>query len=62
MDEETAKLRITAQPAQEEKLAQADIVIDTDGTMAETRHIFELAWNALTQRLARISEDVTIQA
>ena len=61
MDEETAKLRIAAQPAQEEKLAQADIVIDTDGTMAETRHIFELAWHDLTQGSVREYDEMTIQ-
>jgi dephospho-CoA kinase len=62
MDEETAKLRITAQPPQERKIAQADIVIDTDGTMAETRNNFELAWRDLTQGSVREYDEMTIQA
>ena len=47
MDEETAALRVNAQPPQAEKVARADVVIHTDGTMAETRLQFEAAWESL---------------
>lgn len=47
LDDETAGVRVNAQGAQEAKVARADVVIDTDGTMAETRQQFELAWERL---------------
>ena len=42
-----ARLRVEAQPPQEEKIAQADVVIRTDGTLAETRFQVMAAWQAL---------------
>lgn len=51
MDRETATVRVNAQSPQEEKVARADVVIDTDGTMADTRTYFELAWRAVAQEL-----------
>ena len=48
MDAETAAVRVNAQAPQEAKVAQADVVIDTDGTMADTRAQFDLAWQQLT--------------
>lgn len=47
MDAETAVMRVDAQNPQEMKVARADVVIDTDGTMAGTRAQFELAWARL---------------
>lgn len=48
MDAETAAVRVNAQGPQEAKVAQADVVIDTDGTMGNTKRQFELAWGQLT--------------
>jgi len=50
MDAETAAVRVNAQGPQEAKVAQADVVIDTDGTMADTKAQFELAWRQITER------------
>jgi dephospho-CoA kinase len=47
MDWETAAMRVNAQPSQEDKVAQADVVIDTDASMADTRSQFEVAWERL---------------
>jgi dephospho-CoA kinase len=48
MDEATAAARVDAQAPQAEKLARANVVIDTNGTMDETRGQFEAAWVRLT--------------
>jgi dephospho-CoA kinase len=47
MDTETAVARIKAQPSQEEKVAQADVVIDTNGLMTATEKQFQMAWERL---------------
>lgn len=47
MDWETASMRVNAQSSQEDKVARADVVIDTDGTLADTLGQFELAWERL---------------
>ena len=47
MEKETALSRIDAQAPQEEKLAQADVIIDTNGSMIETEVQFERAWSQL---------------
>lgn len=39
-----AELRVDAQSPQEEKLRQADVVIDNSGTLEETRMQVEAAW------------------
>lgn len=44
MDAETAATRIDAQNPQEAKVARADVVIDTDGVMAQTTAQVEKAW------------------
>ena len=44
---EEAVARIKAQPPQEEKVALADVVIDTGGLMRDTERQFELAWQRL---------------
>ena len=46
--EDDARMRVTAQSPQEEKIAQADSVINTDGTLEETESQFIAAWDALT--------------
>jgi dephospho-CoA kinase len=48
MDEATAVARVEAQALQAEKIARADVVIDTGGAMDETRAQFEAAWTRLT--------------
>jgi dephospho-CoA kinase len=47
MDTETAVTRIKAQPSQEEKVARADVVIDTEGLMVDTEKQFRIAWDRL---------------
>ena len=47
MDWETASVRVNAQSPQEDKVARADVVIDTDGTLADTLAQFEMAWQRL---------------
>jgi dephospho-CoA kinase len=41
---EEAELRVRVQPPQEEKIARADVVIDTGATLAETRAQVRAAW------------------
>jgi dephospho-CoA kinase len=48
-----AEQRVAAQSAQALKIAQADVVIDTNGTFAETAAQFEQAW----QRVAPTYEE-----
>ncbi len=48
---EDALRRIHAQPPQAEKLARADVVINTSGTLNETRAQVIAAWEILTQNL-----------
>jgi dephospho-CoA kinase len=50
LDRETAALRIDSQPPQEEKVRQADVIIDTGGLMEETRNQFETAWSNIPQQ------------
>lgn len=47
LDRQAALTRVKAQAPQEEKVARADVVIDTGGTLAQTRAYFELAWTRL---------------
>lgn len=47
MDSETAVKRIEMQSPQEEKVAQADVVIDTAGLMRDTEAQFRLGWGRL---------------
>jgi dephospho-CoA kinase len=44
---ETALQRIQAQPPQAEKIARAGVVIDTNGTLEQTREQVVTAWNAI---------------
>jgi len=45
-----AEQRVNAQPPQEAKIARADVVISTDGSLEETRAQVEAAWRALLER------------
>ncbi|MEN9939014.1 MAG: hypothetical protein RLZZ387_5593 [Chloroflexota bacterium] len=47
MSEEEAHTRITAQPPQESRAAQADVVIDNSGTLEQTQAQVEVAWDAI---------------
>jgi dephospho-CoA kinase len=44
MSEAEARTRLSAQPPQAEKVAQADVVIDNSGTLEQTRQQVEAAW------------------
>jgi len=44
-----AEQRVNAQPPQETKIARADVVIRTDGSLEETRAQVEAAWRALLE-------------
>jgi dephospho-CoA kinase len=43
-----AERRVRAQPPQEEKIARADVVIDTAGSLSRTRAQVRAAWDRLT--------------
>lgn len=47
METSVAASRIKTQGTQEEKVAFADVVIDTNGLMKETKEQFEMAWGRL---------------
>ncbi len=47
LDEETAAARIKAQSPQADKIVRADVVINTDGLMADTEAQFAEAWARL---------------
>ena len=47
LDEAAAVARVEAQSPQADKIARADVVIDTDGLMAQTQAQFETAWAKL---------------
>jgi dephospho-CoA kinase len=52
MDEADARQRVAAQSAQAEKIAQADVVFDTNGTMEQTIMQFEEAYANLQNHIA----------
>lgn len=47
LETEVAAVRIKAQPPQEEKVAQSDVLIDTNGLMKDTEAQFKIAWSRL---------------
>jgi dephospho-CoA kinase len=47
LDTQSAAARIKAQSSQEDKVALADVVIDTNGSMIETETQFQEAWDSL---------------
>jgi dephospho-CoA kinase len=53
LSREDALVRIRAQAPQAEKVLRADVVVDTDGTMAETRAQVEAAWAKFRRHLDR---------
>ena len=48
-----ADARIAAQPPQEEKIRQADVVVDNNGSLAATRAQVVAAWDRLTGNMIR---------
>ncbi len=48
-----AEQRVRAQPPQEEKIARADVVIDTSGSLSRTRARVQTAWEWLTREGGR---------
>lgn len=52
LSREEALLRIQAQPPQEEKVAQADVVIDNGGRLKDTQAQVLQAWNTLQRQRA----------
>ncbi len=55
LETENAKNRIKKQGPQEEKVAQADVVIDTNGLMKDTELQFNMAWG-------RLDDPATVEA
>lgn len=53
MTDAAARARIAAQQPQAEKLARADVAIDTGGTLEDTRSQVLAAWERFLARLAR---------
>lgn len=49
LSRQDAQQRIRAQPPQEAKIARADVVISTNGSLEETRAQVEAAWRALLE-------------
>jgi dephospho-CoA kinase len=49
MSETEARTRLSAQPPQAEKVAQADVVIDNSGTLEQIRQQVEAAWRAVAR-------------
>jgi dephospho-CoA kinase len=47
MSEQVARQRIAAQPSQESRFAQADVIIDNSGTLEHTRQQVQAAWHSL---------------
>ncbi|MFZ5916417.1 MAG: dephospho-CoA kinase [Chloroflexota bacterium] len=47
LSEAEARLRVEAQPPQAAKIALADVVIDTSGSLQETRRQVMVAWEAI---------------
>lgn len=50
MDRSEAERRIRSQATDEERLAVADVVIDTDGSLQHTRDQVDALWERLTER------------
>jgi len=57
LERAAAELRIAAQPPSEDREAQADVVIDNSGTLAETWQQVVQAWNRIPG-VAPVSHDV----
>jgi dephospho-CoA kinase len=57
--EEEARVRIRAQPPQEEKIRQADVVIDNSGDLEATRRQVEAAWRRSVQEQSSAPEEAS---
>ena len=60
LDKDGAEHRIHAQAPQEEKVAMADVVIETDGLMVDTEKQFDLFWTRLPSPATVAAKDLTI--
>jgi dephospho-CoA kinase len=58
MSEAAARQRVDAQPPQESRLAQADVVIDNSGTLEQTREQVYAAWEAIQEELYLLEKEV----
>ncbi len=61
MDRETAVMRIEAQPPQAQKVAMADVVIDTGGTLDFTRSQVIRGWRRLNEKQDQASADAKLE-
>jgi dephospho-CoA kinase len=52
-----AEQRVRAQPPQEDKVARADVIIDTSGSLSRTRAQVQAAWERLIKRAGRVLRD-----
>jgi dephospho-CoA kinase len=59
LTEEEARMRIRAQPPQEEKVRQADVVIDNSGDLEATRRQVEAAWRRWVQERSSAPEEAS---
>jgi dephospho-CoA kinase len=57
MDRDEAFTRVNAQSPQAEKVALADVVIDTAGTLDDTEAYFNLAWLGLRRRMRLAAQE-----
>jgi dephospho-CoA kinase len=57
MDAGLARARIAAQSPAEEKIARADVVIDTNGLMRDTERQFLAAWEHLMAQVEQAPRD-----
>lgn len=62
LTEDQARVRIRAQPPQEERLHRADVVIDNGGAPDDTRAQVESAWARFTRRSGRRTADESANA
>jgi dephospho-CoA kinase len=62
MDRETAVMRVEAQPPQAHKVAMADVVIDTGGTLDFTRSQVKIAWHRLDEKEDESRVDMELEA
>jgi len=52
-----AEERVRAQPPQEDKIARADVVVDTSGSISWTRVQVQAAWERLTRREGSVESE-----
>ena len=60
LDKDGAEHRIRAQAPQEEKVAMADVVIETDGLMVDTEKQFDLFWTRLPDTTTVAAKELII--